>query len=108
MQTTDDVEFGDGLAIAGGSRLEGFLKCHGIRARRIFLTSEGAKAAGGHANIRRINVAIDIEVSLVAVHALAHGIRQPAYGKDIRRAVECEGVVLVEPFSSEHLGVDRT
>ena len=103
MQPADDVKFGDRFAVARGGGLEGFVERHRIRAGRIFLPSEGAKAAGGHANIRRIDVAIDVEISLVAMHALAHGIRQPAYGEDVRRTVECERVVLGQPFSSEDL-----
>src|ERR1700674_1834495 len=78
MQTADDVELRNRFAVARGSRLKRFLEGHGVGAGRVLLPAEGAEAAGGHANIRRIDVAIDVEVRLVAVHALTHAIAPPA------------------------------
>src|ERR1700680_837919 len=78
MEAADDVELGHRFAIAGGSGLEGFLECHGVGTWSIFLSAESTKPAGGHAHIRGINVAVDVEVGLVAMHALPHGIRQSA------------------------------
>ena len=93
MQPADDMELRDRFAVTRGSGFEGFIERHGVGAGSILLASEGAEAAGGHANIRRIDVAIDVEVGLVAMHALTHGICQPADGKDIGRTIERECIV---------------
>src|SRR5690242_10930417 len=45
MQASDDVKFRDCLAIAGRSGLEGFLQCHGIGARCVFLSPESTEPA---------------------------------------------------------------
>ena len=84
MQAADNMEFRNRFAVAGSGSLESFFERHRVGARRVLLAAKGAEPACGHADIRRINVAIDVEVGLVAVHALAHGIRQPADRKDVR------------------------
>jgi hypothetical protein len=40
------------------------------------------------------------------MHPLAHMVGQPAYRQHIRRAVERQPVVEVEPFTSHHPGGD--
>ena len=90
MQSTDDVELGDRLGVSGGCGFESFFQRHGVSAGRIFLASEGAEAAGGDADVGRIDVAIDVEVGLIAMHALANVVRQPADGEDVAGAVERE------------------
>ena len=49
---------------------------------------------------------IDIEISLVAVHAFADGVGHPTNGKNIAGAVKREGVVGIEALGGHHLGVD--
>ena len=49
-------------------------------------------------------MAIDVEVGHVAVHALAHVICQPAHGQHVRRPIECQPVVEVEPLAGHHFG----
>src|SRR5580698_2692814 len=106
MQAANDVELRNRFAVAGGGRLEGFLEGHGVSARRVFLASKGTEAAGGHANIRGIDVAIDVEVRLVAMHALTHGIRQPADGEDVSGAEERERVVSTQTFLGQNFIFD--
>ena len=106
MQSADDVEFGDGLGVSGGCGLESFFQRHGVGAGRVFLAAEGAQTAGGHADVGRIDVAVDVEVGLVAVHAFAHVVGQPADGEDVAGAVEREGVLLAEAFAGQHFLLD--
>src|SRR5579864_158390 len=101
MQAADDVELRDRFAVAGGGRLEGFLECHGVSARRVFFPPESAEAACGHANIRRIDVAIYVEESLVAMHALTNRIRQPTDRQDVRGTVEGERVVGIQALLNQ-------
>ena len=107
MQSADDVKLRDRLGVAGSGGLECLFQRHGVGAGSVLLAPESAQPAGGHANVRGIDVAVDVEVSLVAVHAFAHVIGQPADGENVAGAVEREGVGCVEAFAGKHLGVDR-
>src|SRR5207253_11110905 len=60
-----------------------------------------------HAYIRRINVAVDVEVSLIAVHPLPNVVCHPTNGEDVARAVESERIVGTQPLASKNLFVDR-
>ena len=113
MQSADDVKLGDGLAVSGSRGFEGLFERHGVGAGRIFLAAKGAQAASGDANIGGIDMAIDVEISLVAMHALADVVRHPADGKNVAGAVESEGVGLVQALAGHALwrgsarGADR-
>ena len=76
--------------------------CAGI----VLLTAKGAQATGGYANVGRIQVAVDIEVRLVAVHALADVVGQPPHAKNVAAAVECEGVFWVQALAGKNFGVN--
>ena len=60
----------------------------------------------GDADIRGINMAIYVEVGLVAVHALANVISEPSDGEDVSSAVKRPGVVSTQAFVGEHLIVN--
>ena len=107
MQSANDMKFGDRLGVSGGGGLESFFERHGVGAGRVLLAAEGAQPARRHANIRRIDVAVDVEVRLVAVHPLAHGVGQPAHGQNVAGAVQGKGVVGFKPFAGEDFLVDR-
>ena len=106
MQPADDVKLGHRFGVAGSRGLEGLFERHRVGAGSVFLAAEGAQAAGRHANVGRIDMAIDVEVRLVAVHALADLIRQPADGEDVAGAVERESVVVGQAFAGQHLVVN--
>src|ERR1700728_2009274 len=107
MQATDDVKFSHRLTVARRRRFEGLLKRHGVGARRIFLSPERAEATGGDAYIRGIDVAIHVEVGLVAMHALADMVRHPAHGQHIAGAVQCEGIGGIETLAGSHFVMNR-
>jgi len=92
MQTANYVKFGNRLGVAAGRRLERFFQRHGVGAGRVLLAAEGAETAGGNADIRGVDVAVDVEVRHVAVHSLPNVIRQPADGENIRRAIKLDAV----------------
>jgi hypothetical protein len=54
------------------------------------------------ADVRRIDVAIDVVIADVAVALLADVIREPANGQEIIRFEEPHAFVCVEAFSSEN------
>ena len=96
MKASDNVEFGDGFGVSRGCGFESLVERHGVGAGRVFLAPEGAEAAGGDADIRGIDMAIDVEIGFVAMHALTNGIGQPADGEDISGTVKSKGIVDVE------------
>jgi hypothetical protein len=53
-------------------------------------------------------VAVDVEISLVAVPTLADVIGKPADGENVRGAVEREGIVGGETLVRKDLLFDRT
>ena len=86
------MEFCYRLGVTGGRGLEGFFERHGVGAGRIFLASKRTQAAGGHANVGRIQVAVDVEVRLVAMHAFADVVGQPAHRQNVTAAIERESI----------------
>src|SRR5690242_73447 len=107
MQSAHDVKLGYGLRIAGSRGLKRFLKCHGVSARRIFFSPKRTQPACCHAYIRRINVAVDVEVSLIAVHPLPNVVCHPTNGEDVTAAVKDERIIGAQPLASKNLLVDR-
>ena len=107
MQPADNVEFGYCLGISRGRGFKRFFQRHGVSARRIFLPPKSAEPASGHANIRWVDMAVDVKVCLVTVHALAHGVGHPAYGEDVAATVKRQRVVDVEPLAGQYLVADR-
>src|SRR5579859_5714110 len=93
MESANDVEFRDRFGIAGGRSFESLFERHGVGAGRVLLAAKGAQSAGGDANVRGIDVAVDVEISLVAVHALADQVGHPPHGENVAGAVERKGVV---------------
>jgi len=60
--------------------------------RRVFLPAKGTQAAGSDADVSGIDVAIDVEVGLVAVHPLAHCVCHPANSQNVASAIKDQGV----------------
>src|SRR6476660_1591244 len=106
MQAADNVELGHGFTVAGSCRLERLFKRHRVGAGRVFLSAKGAQTAGGDADVRRIDVAVYVEVSLVAMPAFAHVIGQPADSKDVPGLVKHQRIAGAEAFAGQHLRVN--
>ena len=107
MQSADDVKFCDRLGVSGGSGFECLFEGHGIGARSVFLPAEGTQAARRYADVRWINVPVDVEICLIAVHAFAHGVRHPAHGENIARAIQGESILGVKALADKDLFVNR-
>ena len=106
MQSADNVKFRDRLGVSGGRGLESFLQRHGVGAGRIFLAAEGAQTAGGHADVGGIDVAVDVKVRLVPVHALANVVGHPSHREDVAGSVQREGVIGGEALAGHHFRAD--
>ena len=106
MQASHDVEFCDGFAVPGSGCFKGFFERHCVGTRRVLFSSEGAEAAGSDTYIRRIDMAIQVEIGFIAVQALADLVRQPADRQNIARTIQGQSVVSIEAFASQHLLMD--
>src|SRR5208337_3023843 len=106
MKPANDVEFRDRLGVSASGSCEGFFERHGVGAGRVLLAAKRTEAAGGDADVRGIDVAVYVEIRLVAVEALAHGIRYPADCENVARAIKSQSVVSIEPHSSHDLVMD--
>ncbi len=107
MKSADDVKLSDRFGVSRCSSLKGFFERHRVGPRSIFFASKGAKPTGSNTNIRRIDVAIYVEVRLIAVHALAHEIGHPSNGQDVAGSIENQGIVGVQPPASHYLFINR-
>ena len=107
MQSADDVKFRHCLGVSGSCSLESLFKRHSIGAGRVFLSPKRAQPARSNANICGIDMPVDVEVSLVAMHALAHQVGHPADGENVAGAVQRQSVVGIEPFAGENSLVNR-
>ncbi len=106
MQAADDVKLGDGLGVSRGGSFKSLIERHSVGAGRVSLAAEGAQAAGRYANVGGVDVAIDVEIRLIAMHALTDVIGHPAHSENVAGAVEGKGVRRVEPLTCDHSGVD--
>src|ERR1019366_2907037 len=102
VQAADDVKLRDRFGVTGSSGVPDFVQRHGVGARGILLAAEGAQAAGGHANIGVVNVAVDVEVGDVPVHPLANVVRQPADRQDVTGAVKRQRVAARQALVRHH------
>src|ERR1035438_5606894 len=85
VQAADDVKLRNRFAVAGSSGVPDFFQRHGVGAGGVLLAAKGAQAAGGHANIGVIDMAVNVEVGDVAVHPLANGGGQPDNRQNVRQ-----------------------
>jgi len=107
MQPADNMELSDRFGVTGSGRLEGFFKRHSVSARSVFLAPKCAQPASRHANIRRIDMPIDVEVRLVAMHPLTNPIGQPTHGQDVARPIKGKRIALVQAFAGKDFIFDR-
>jgi hypothetical protein len=50
---------------------------------------------------------IDVEIRLIAVHALTHGVGHPPHGENVAGTVKGKGVAAIHAFSGHHLAMNR-
>src|SRR6476660_8866757 len=59
MQAAYDVKYRDCLGISRGRGLECLVQSHGVSAGRVFFATEGTQPASCHANVGRVQMAVD-------------------------------------------------
>ena len=107
MQSADNVELSHRLRQPRTRRLPRLFQRHRVRSGLALLPPERAQPATRHADIRRIDVPVHVEVGDVAMHPLAHCVRHPADGQNIAAAVERHAVVEAQPLARLHLRRNR-
>src|SRR5258708_24822748 len=103
VQAADNVKFRYSFRVSGSRRLKSFFQRHGVGTGSVFLASKSAETARRHADIRRVDVAIDVEVRHIAIHALAHLVGQPSHGENVRGAIQRGCIVQTQPFAGKDL-----
>lgn len=71
------------------------------------LAPEGAQPASGYTDVRGIDMAINIEICLIPMQALANVIGHPAEGEHIATAIKGESISKIEAIASDYFGVNR-
>src|SRR6185437_3496260 len=82
--------------------LPNFFERVAVRSIGIFVAPECAQAAVSAADVRRIDVPVDVVVAEVAVALLANMIREPSNGQQIARFIERQAILSRKPLASEH------
>jgi len=103
MQPAHNVKFRHRFAVSGGRRLPGLLQRHRVGAVRALRPSKRAQPARRDAHVRRVDVAIHIEVRHIAMQPLPHRVRQPAHRQNVARTVQGQPIVAAEPLPGGHL-----
>src|SRR5260370_40786632 len=101
MQAANHVKFGRAFAHALLGALVNLFESERVRAGSIRIAAERAELAMRDAHVGRIDVAIDVEETGIAVTLLANGIREPAEGEQVGRAVERDAILKIQALASE-------
>ena len=107
MQAADDVELRDGLAVALAGLGDALLDRHVVAAGLVDLLGPRAERAVHPAEVRRVQVAVDVVEREVAVARLADVVGEAAEGEQVARLEEPDAVVEGEPLPGENLVGDR-
>ena len=99
MQSADDVKLGDRFGPASARGLPHLVERHRVRLRIARFLAERAQPAARNADIRRVDVAVHVEVRDVAVQPLADDVRHVAERQDVRRAIQRHAVVEAKPLA---------
>src|SRR5215470_17574759 len=99
MQAAHDMKFRRALTDAFVGALIDFLECVSVRAGRVRIATEGTELAVCNADIRRVNVAVDVVIRDIAVFFFADVVGEPPYSEQIRRAVKLDAIVKWEAFA---------
>src|SRR5258708_39749673 len=85
VQPADNVELRNRFTVTGSRGLERLFEGNGVSAGRIFLAAESAQPASGNADVGRINVAVYVELSSVAVTMLGELMGEPPLRQNVYR-----------------------
>ena len=102
MEATDDVHLTHRLR-QRGDVLEDVVEAHRVAARVSLLRGEGAEVAGGHADVRVVDVRVPDEVGGVAVALLPHVVRERPERQQIVGRVERDAVLERQALARQHL-----
>ena len=107
VQPADDMKLRHRLRVARGRRLPSLFQRHGVACLVALLAPKGAQPAVRHANIRRVDVPVDVEVGHIPVHPLAHMVSQPAHSQHVRGTIKRNPVVELQPLASQNFAGNR-
>jgi len=103
MQPADNVKLRGAFPHPLRGPLVNLLEGKGVRSGSAGIAAKGAELAMGHANVRRIDVAVDVVIGHVAVPLFAHIIRKPADCQQVGRLVKRKAVVKGQALAPQHL-----
>src|SRR5262249_48176274 len=107
MQPSNNVELRHRFAVARGRGVKRLFERHGIGARGALVAPKSTQSTGRHADVGGINMAIHVEIRLVAMHALANMVGQPAQGEEIRGAIERQRILRTEALTGHYFLMDE-
>ena len=106
MQAAHDVKLRDRLAPSLAGVPPHLFERHGVGLRVVHALPEGAQAAARHADVRGVDMAVDVEIRHVAVLALAHQVGHVAHPQDVAGTVQRHAVLERQPLACLDLRAD--
>jgi len=106
VQSVDDVQLGDALRLHRLGEADCLLDAHRVRVLLARLPLERAVLAGGRADVRHVQVPVDVEHHPLAVLLRPHMVGEAAEPGEVVAAVEGDAVVVAEPLAGVDLLLD--
>ena len=103
MQAADNVKLGRTFPYTLFGTLIDFFESVSVCARGIRVAPKRAKFAMRDADIRGIDVAVDVEIGDVAVLFFADVVGEPADREQVRRTIQFDAILKRQPFARENL-----
>src|ERR1700739_2008053 len=106
VQAADQMKFRGAFTQTLFGALPDFFQGKCVGAGSVRAAAESAELAMRHADVRWVDVPVNVEVANVAVALFADVVRQPAQGQQIGRAINGDAVLEAEPFAGQNFGGD--
>src|ERR1700690_1621651 len=102
MEAAHDVKFRRPFRHTLSGACPDFLQREGIGPGGVRRAAKGTQLAVRHANVRRIDVPVDVEIADLSVSFLPYMIRKPSDGQEVRRLKERHAIFGVQAFAGEN------
>src|SRR5215472_13315634 len=103
MQAADNVELGHRLRPTLAGNTEILFQGHGVSTIGLWLAPKSAQTATGYAKVRRIYVAVHVEIRPRTMQFLSHMVGEPTDSQQIERAIERYTVLKAQAFFCQNL-----
>src|SRR5918995_34276 len=103
MQASDDMKFGDRFRVAFSSLVPDLFERQRVSFGISYAFAERAQTATCHADIRRVDVPVHIEVRDFSMQTFARDVRHVSEPQNIGAPKQCDTVIESQPLAAFYL-----